>query len=87
MKEIPAAIGDRVLSRCGRDEGRIFLVIGEIDADFVWIADGKTHRMDRPKKKRRRHLKCAGAPDEALRERILRGEFPKDHEIRSSLST
>ena len=55
MKKWPLEVGRVALSRAGRDEGRKFLVIEEIDADFVFVADGKNRGMERPKKKRRSH--------------------------------
>ena len=52
MSAIPVEIGRVVVSRCGRDEGRRFLVVREVDADFVLIADGKTRKAEKLKKKR-----------------------------------
>ena len=86
MKEFPVEIGRVVYSKCGRDEGRIFLVVGEMDENFVWIADGRTHRMAGQKKKRRKHLKATQTLVENLRDRILSGDPPQDHEIRACLS-
>lgn len=86
MKEYPVEIGRVVYSKCGRDEGRIFLVVSEIDDDFVNIADGDTHKVAKPKKKRRKHLKTTQTLDQNLRDRILKGESPEDFEIRASLS-
>ncbi len=48
--------GSVVFSKKGRDKGRVFVVLLSLDADFVMIADGDTRKLDRPKKKRRRHL-------------------------------
>jgi large subunit ribosomal protein L14e len=86
MKEFPVEVGRVVYSKRGRDEGRIFLVTGEIDADFVYIADGDTHRMAKQKKKRRKHLKATQTLDQNLRARIVSGDIPQDHEIRACLS-
>ena len=86
MKEIPVEIGRVVISKCGRDQGRTFLVVGEIDEDFVQTADGKTHKIEKPKKKRRRHLKPTQTFSQTLRERILKGDLPQDFEIRACLS-
>lgn len=86
MKEFPVEIGRVVYSKCGRDEGRIFLVTGVIDDDFVMISDGDTRRIAKQKKKRRKHLKATQTLDQNLRERILSGDMPEDYEIRASLS-
>ena len=61
MKTYPIEIGSVVRSMAGRDQGRLFIVIQEIDDDFVLIANGRLRGMVRLKKKRRRHLKATGA--------------------------
>ena len=86
MNKLPVEIGRGVISKCGRDQGRIFLVTGEIDEDFVLISDGDTHKIAKQKKKRRKHLKPTLSVSEELRERILAGNMPEDFEIRSCLS-
>ena len=86
MNKIPVALGSVVNSRAGRDAGRPFLVIRELDQDYVLIADGGLRTMDRPKKKKRRHLKPTGQVDTHLREKLMGGEPVSDKEIRLSLS-
>lgn len=39
----------------GRDSGRYFVVLKNEDG-FVWISDGKTRKLDNPKKKNIKHL-------------------------------
>ena len=86
MNKIPVALGSIVHSRAGRDAGREFLVIRELDQEYVLIADGGLRTMDRPKKKKRRHLKPTGRVDTQLREKLMGGEPISDKEIRLSLS-
>lgn len=86
MNRIPVETGRVVISKCGRDEGRIFLVTGEIDEDFVLIANGDSRKIAKQKKKRRKHLKPTLTLSQELRERILKGEMPEDFEIRACLS-
>ena len=86
MNKAPIEIGSIVISKAGRDQGRRFLVVGEVDADFVMIANGELRKMDRQKKKRRRHLKPTGQVVEALAERIREGRPVEDYELRSWLS-
>ena len=49
-------IGLLAYSKCGRDRKRLFCVVDVIDDNFVFIADGKLHKTESPKKKRLRHL-------------------------------
>ena len=85
MNRLPVAIGSIVQSKAGRDQGRLFLVVGEVDDDFVLIANGELRRMDRLKKKRRKHLKPTGTVVQALVDRISNGEKVEDHELRAWL--
>jgi len=48
--------GRLVISTQGRDRGRPFLVIEKTGADTVLVADGLVHPLERPKKKKTRHL-------------------------------
>ncbi|WP_128426436.1 KOW domain-containing RNA-binding protein [Gudongella oleilytica] len=50
------SIGQVVKSRAGRDKGRIFLVYGIADEQYVYIVDGDLRRLDSPKKKKIKHL-------------------------------
>lgn len=49
-------IGQVVKSRAGRDKGNIFLVLDIVDDKHVLIVDGDIRKLDRPKKKKVKHL-------------------------------
>lgn len=85
MNKYPITVGCVVISKLGRDEGRPFVVIRELDADFVEIADGKLRTMDRLKKKRRKHLKTTGIVIEEVAARVENGPAIENHEVRSWL--
>ena len=85
MNKYPIELGAIVVSKMGRDEGRSFVVIREVDADFVELADGKLRTMDHLKKKRRKHLKTTGIVVEELRTRLNNGQAIENHEVRSWL--
>lgn len=86
MKMFPIEVGSVVRSLAGRDQGRLFVVIQEVDSDFVMVANGKLRGMDRLKKKRRKHLKPTGTVIEELRDRLANGGTAEDHEVRSWLA-
>ena len=48
--------GQVVRSKKGRDEGKVYLIIDIIDDDFLLLVDGKLRKLDRPKKKKVKHL-------------------------------
>ena len=47
-----------VISKKGRDKGRIFVVLSSLDANFVLVCDGDTRKLDHLKKKKRIHLQA-----------------------------
>jgi len=53
----PYKIGDIILALSGRDEDRLFAVVGILDKDYVLIANGRSRRVDSPKKKKIKHIK------------------------------
>jgi len=78
MKTIPIDVGRIVSSKAGRDRGRLFAVVQVLDEQFVLVSDGKFRTLDRPKKKRKKHLK----PTPAIVEPLEKGEPIQDHDLR-----
>ncbi|MBR2571564.1 MAG: KOW domain-containing RNA-binding protein [Clostridia bacterium] len=78
MNRIPLTCGRVARSMAGRDRGRLFAVSEEIDDDFVLAVNGGLRTLERPKKKRRKHLKAlpftvdvrAGITDAELRQAL-----------------
>ena len=58
MTRIPAEVGRVVRSRAGRDQGRLFLVLKLFDEEHLLIADGDLRKVEKPKKKKLRHLEA-----------------------------
>ena len=50
------SIGQVVSSKSGRDKDRLFLVIDILDDKYVLIADGDLRKIEKPKKKKIKHL-------------------------------
>lgn len=66
-------------SKAGRDKGRLCVVTEVLDENFVLTQDGRLRTLDRPKKKRKKHL----APLPARNEDIAAGRTVEDHALRS----
>ena len=54
--ETKIMVGHSAVPTAGQDQGRLFLIVGTTDDGRLLLADGKRHRLDRPKKKKRMHL-------------------------------
>ena len=81
--------GTVVISRAGHDCGRAMLVVRN-DGEFLFVADGKERKLDKPKKKNRKHVRAtsrvielAGLTDRSLR-RTLRELFEQDSALQES---
>ena len=55
MKDKGIIVGTVVLSKCGHDTGRIYIVVSEEDS-YLCLCDGDKRTLAAPKKKRRRHV-------------------------------
>ncbi len=85
MKTIFSA-GDVVVSTAGRDKGKRFLVVRICDG-YAFITDGRTHKVNRLKKKNFKHLepaKCGNLTETAAR--INRGECVGNDKVYKFLS-
>jgi large subunit ribosomal protein L14e len=80
-------LGDIVLSKSGRDSGRMFIVCGIIDDAFVLIADGDLRKREKPKKKRLKHLEPLGKASADMIEKLAAGKRISDAEVREALKT
>ena len=59
------AKSDLVLATAGREKGRLFFVV-DVQNEYLLLADGKSRRLEAPKRKKCRHVQRAGAAPEEL---------------------
>ncbi len=64
-------LGKVVHSKSGRDKGKYFIIIGIIDAEYVYISDGDLRKIEKPKKKKIKHLVFKDVLAEDIRNAIL----------------
>ena len=62
-----------VLSLAGRDMGRVAVTVGVTEDGMVLIADGRTHRLGNPKRKKLKHLMFVACEAGELDSLIHRG--------------
>ena len=78
-------IADVVISLNGRDEGKYFLVVGT-DNEYSLLADGKGRRIEKPKRKKNKHVKREIRPDDQITKKLVAGEKVTNNEIRRVLA-
>ncbi len=77
--------GDMAFSKMGRDQGRYYVVV-DADEKFAYIADGKLHKIQKPKKKKFRHLIHLGAKSIVIEEKIKNGEELTNPALRKAVA-
>ncbi len=79
-------IADLVVSLSGRDKNRIFMVVEVVDQNYVLIADGMLRKLEKPKKKKVKHLeKSSLMLNERLLLKISEGKKITNAELRKSI--
>lgn len=73
----PLYPGEIVRSRAGRDRGRAFVILKQIDEEYVLLVDGGLRTLERPKKKKRKHLSKASETRMELRGNLVNADFRK----------
>ncbi|MBZ9689452.1 KOW domain-containing RNA-binding protein [Clostridium estertheticum] len=75
-------IGKVVNSKAGRDMHRKFIVVGILNSEYVYIADGDLRKIEKPKKKKVRHLDFTGIVAEEVKDLILSKEEVTNSKIK-----
>ncbi len=80
-------LGRIAVSTAGRDRKRAFLVVGLSGEGYVLLADGRLRKIDRPKKKKLRHVRLESAVAEDVRSQLSEGIKVQDAQIRKSIAS
>ncbi len=74
-----------VKSTAGRDKGELFFVLAT-EGDFLLLADGRLRPVERPKRKRRKHVVLRRADGGELSRRIRSNESITNSELRKAIA-
>ena len=78
-------ISDVVLSTAGRDKNELFYVIGE-DPLYLTLANGKDRPLDRPKRKKRKHVQKVLRSETRVADKLRSGDKVLNGELRRDLA-
>ena len=78
-------ISDVVVSIAGRDAGQWFYVIAE-DPIYLLLANGKGRTLDKPKRKKRKHVQKVLRSETRVAEKIRSGNKVLNSELRRDLA-
>ena len=78
-------VSDVVISTAGRDQGKLFYVI-ETDPVYLTLANGKDRTLEKPKRKKRRHIQKVLRSETRVAEKIRSGDKVLNSELRRDLA-
>ena len=78
-------IADVVLSTAGRDQGKLFYVIGT-DPVYLTLANGKDRTLEKPKRKKRRHIQKVLRSETRVADKLRLGDKVLNSELRRDLA-
>ena len=78
-------ISDVVVSTAGRDSGEWFYVIAE-DPIYLFLANGKDRPLDKPKRKKRKHVQKVLRSETRVAAKIKNGDKVLNGELRRDLA-
>ena len=78
-------ISDVVISTAGRDSGEWFYVIAE-DPIFLYLANGKDRSLEKPKRKKRKHVQKVLRSETRVADKLRTGGKVLNGELRRDLA-
>lgn len=79
-------ISDVVRSVAGRDTGELYYVINEDDL-YLLLVNGKNRTLDKPKRKKRKHVEKVLRSETRVAVKILSGDKVLNGELRRDLAS
>ena len=74
-----------VLSDAGRDRGKLFFVMS-VEGEFLLLADGKSRKVEAPKRKKRKHVRLVSDKELEVSTKIKGDEKITNSELRRALA-
>ena len=74
-----------VRSDAGRDKGKLFVVLA-MEGEFLLLADGKSRKVENPKRKKRRHVLFVASEETRVSAKIKGEEKITNSELRRALA-
>ena len=78
-------ISDVVITTAGRDQGKLFYVIGT-DPVYLLLANGKDRTLDKPKRKKRKHAQKVLRSETRVAGKLRLGDKVLNSELRRDLA-
>ena len=77
-------VGKFAKSKAGHDKNQIYVILKE-DTEYVYLVDGKLKTIDKPKKKRKKHIQIILKEDENVSKKLKQSEMLTNEEIKVAI--
>ncbi len=74
-----------VEATAGREKGKPFYVL-DTDGEYLFLADGKSRRVEAPKRKKRKHVRFLAEMQGRVAEKIRENERITNSELRKAIA-
>ncbi len=74
-----------VEATAGREKGKPFYVL-DTDGEYLFLADGKSRRVEAPKRKKRKHVRFLAETEGRVAEKIRENERITNSELRKAIA-
>ena len=78
-------ISDVVVSTAGRDQGKLYYVIG-VENGYLFLANGKDRSLDKPKRKKLKHVQKVLRSETRVALKLRGGDKVLNSELRRDLA-
>ena len=78
-------IGKFATSKAGHDKGQLYIITA-VEGEYVFLSDGRLKPVEKPKKKRSKHIQIINsAVEEPLYNRLMKKETVRNEELKYAI--
>lgn len=72
-------IGELATSKAGHDKDRLYMIVGE-EGECVYLCDGRLRGVERPKKKKKKHIQIIHSSAQDTLIQIIKQNLPEERD-------
>lgn len=76
--------GKFATSKAGHDKTKLYVIINE-DSEYVYLVDGDLKPLDKPKKKRKKHIQIINRVDETIQNKLETKQIIYNEDIKRAI--
>lgn len=71
-------------STAGHDKGTVYIIIN-VEAEYIFLSDGRIKTVDHPKKKKRKHIQVIKQKDDTIESRLKADQKIMNEDIKLAI--